>query len=175
MPSCLHSSARAMKGCNVVICATGSRPALDPLGPFNVDYQGTKNLVTAAMREDKLRKYGPYLHELETQGIEYTPATFSAYGRRHPSVTQMMTQAAREAARRKGLGSHNAMLRRWYRLVSCEIWRRASRMVVACLPKEPRQTAFMLDGEMEGVTEEVVPTSSAWDDGADELESNMGD
>lgn len=41
---------RAMKGCNVVICATGSRPALDPLGPFNVDYQGTKNLVTAAQR-----------------------------------------------------------------------------------------------------------------------------
>ena len=43
---------RAMKGCNVVICATGSRPAMDPLGPFNVDYQGTKNLVTAALRED---------------------------------------------------------------------------------------------------------------------------
>jgi len=42
----------AMKDCNVVICATGSRPALDPLGPFNVDYQGTKNLVTAALRAD---------------------------------------------------------------------------------------------------------------------------
>lgn len=25
--------------CNVVLVATGSRPALDPFGPFNVDYQ----------------------------------------------------------------------------------------------------------------------------------------
>jgi hypothetical protein len=33
---------------NVLLIATGSRPALDPFGPFNVDYQGTVNLVTAA-------------------------------------------------------------------------------------------------------------------------------
>eukprot|EP00976_Prorocentrum_cordatum_P033896 689810-Prorocentrum_minimum.AAC.2 len=52
---------RAMKGCNVVVCATGSRPALDPLGPFNVDYQGTKNLVTAALREDVKVRGNAYL------------------------------------------------------------------------------------------------------------------
>ena len=33
---------------DVLLIATGSRPAFDPLGPFNVDYQGTVNLVTAA-------------------------------------------------------------------------------------------------------------------------------
>lgn len=30
---------RALGDCNVVLVATGSRPALDPFGPFNVDYQ----------------------------------------------------------------------------------------------------------------------------------------
>lgn len=40
----------AVAGCDVLLCATGSRPALDPLGPFSVDYQGTKNLVVAAAR-----------------------------------------------------------------------------------------------------------------------------
>jgi nucleoside-diphosphate-sugar epimerase len=42
----------AISGCDVVLCATGCRPALDPLGPFNVDYQGTKNLVVAAARAE---------------------------------------------------------------------------------------------------------------------------
>ena len=68
----------------------------------------------------------------------------------------MMTQAAREAARRKGLGNHMAFLRRWQRTLACEVWTRASRMVLACMPKELRQTAFMLDGEdEEGVTADM--------------------
>jgi uncharacterized protein YbjT (DUF2867 family) len=32
----------------VLLCATGAKPSLDPTGPFQVDYQGTKNLVDAA-------------------------------------------------------------------------------------------------------------------------------
>jgi hypothetical protein len=102
-----------------------------------------------SMRSQKIRRYAPYLPELQAQGIEYSPATFSAYGRRHPCVTQMVTLAAREAARRKGLGSHNAMLRRWYRSLACEVWRRASRMILACMPKEPRHASFLVEGEVE--------------------------
>jgi uncharacterized protein YbjT (DUF2867 family) len=34
--------------CNVLFCATGAAPSLDPTGPYQVDYQGTKNLVDAA-------------------------------------------------------------------------------------------------------------------------------
>lgn len=33
---------------DVLLIAVGSRPALDPLGPYTVDYQGTVNLITAA-------------------------------------------------------------------------------------------------------------------------------
>jgi uncharacterized protein YbjT (DUF2867 family) len=32
----------------VVLCATGATPSFDPTGPYQVDYQGTKNLVDAA-------------------------------------------------------------------------------------------------------------------------------
>jgi uncharacterized protein YbjT (DUF2867 family) len=38
----------SMAGCNVVLCATGARPSWNPLGPYQVDYEGTKNLVDAA-------------------------------------------------------------------------------------------------------------------------------
>jgi hypothetical protein len=132
---------------------------------------------TESMRREKLRKYGQYLPELERQGIEYAPATFSAYGRRHPCVTEMMTLAARVAARRRGLGSHAALLRRWYRSVTCEIWRRASRMILACLPREPLQAEYLLDGETSGAPVADERGGEPMEEGAseDELESNMAD
>lgn len=34
--------------CSALVCATGASPSLDPTGPYQVDYQGTKNLVDAA-------------------------------------------------------------------------------------------------------------------------------
>jgi uncharacterized protein YbjT (DUF2867 family) len=36
----------------IVICATGAKPSLDPTGPYQVDYQGTKNLVAAAKSQN---------------------------------------------------------------------------------------------------------------------------
>jgi uncharacterized protein YbjT (DUF2867 family) len=36
----------------VILCATGAKPSLDPTGPYQVDYQGTKNLVEAARSKD---------------------------------------------------------------------------------------------------------------------------
>jgi uncharacterized protein YbjT (DUF2867 family) len=38
----------AMADCTVLLCATGAKPSLDPTGPYQVDYQGTKNLVDVA-------------------------------------------------------------------------------------------------------------------------------
>ncbi|MEL6440439.1 MAG: SDR family oxidoreductase [Cyanobacteria bacterium J06621_8] len=38
----------ALADCQVLICATGASPSLDPSGPYQVDYQGTKNLVETA-------------------------------------------------------------------------------------------------------------------------------
>lgn len=38
----------AIGDCTVVFCATGAAPSLDITGPYQVDYQGTKNLVEAS-------------------------------------------------------------------------------------------------------------------------------
>ncbi|ERN42588.1 NmrA-like family [Rubidibacter lacunae KORDI 51-2] len=38
----------AIAGSTVLLCATGARPSLNPLGPLQVDYWGTRNLVDAA-------------------------------------------------------------------------------------------------------------------------------
>lgn len=37
--------------CTVLICATGASPGLNPFGPFEVDYIGTKNLVDVAKQQ----------------------------------------------------------------------------------------------------------------------------
>lgn len=43
-----ESIRRAMAGCTVLLSATGARPGFDPTGPYQVDYEGTKNLVDVA-------------------------------------------------------------------------------------------------------------------------------
>lgn len=39
----------AMEGCDVILSATGARPSFNLMGPFQVDYLGTKNLVDASI------------------------------------------------------------------------------------------------------------------------------
>ncbi|OLP17390.1 epimerase [Leptolyngbya sp. 'hensonii'] len=41
----LESLNAALGDCNVVLCAIGARPSLDPTGPYKVDFEGTKNLI----------------------------------------------------------------------------------------------------------------------------------
>jgi uncharacterized protein YbjT (DUF2867 family) len=43
-----QSIATAIGDSTVVISATGAKPSFDPTGPYQVDYEGTKNLVNAA-------------------------------------------------------------------------------------------------------------------------------
>jgi len=46
----------ALGDANAIICATGPTDRLNPLGPFEVDFQGTSNLVALA-RQRALRKF----------------------------------------------------------------------------------------------------------------------
>ena len=46
------SYAAALNDCSVLICATGASPSLNPTGPYQVDYQGTKQLVDAARQSN---------------------------------------------------------------------------------------------------------------------------
>eukprot|EP00973_Karenia_brevis_P051212 7113470-Karenia_brevis.AAC.1 len=65
--------------------------------------------------------YGSHLQELAQQGIDYTPATVSCFGRRHIDTSKMMMLAARKAARYRGLPDHQALLSRWHRTVATEL------------------------------------------------------
>lgn len=47
----VDSLTQGMTGCTVLLCATGATPSLDPSGPYQVDYQGTKNLVDVAKKQ----------------------------------------------------------------------------------------------------------------------------
>jgi uncharacterized protein YbjT (DUF2867 family) len=42
------SIATAIGDSTVILCATGAKPSLNPIGPYQVDYEGTKNLVNVA-------------------------------------------------------------------------------------------------------------------------------
>jgi uncharacterized protein YbjT (DUF2867 family) len=42
------SLAGAIGDATVIFCATGAKPSLDPTGPYQVDFEGTKNLVNVA-------------------------------------------------------------------------------------------------------------------------------
>jgi len=44
----LSSLNAAMADSTVIICATGAAPSFNPLGPYQVDFEGTKNLVDGA-------------------------------------------------------------------------------------------------------------------------------
>jgi uncharacterized protein YbjT (DUF2867 family) len=44
----LESLSAAIGDSTVVLCATGARPSFDPTGPYQVDFEGTKNLVDVA-------------------------------------------------------------------------------------------------------------------------------
>ena len=88
-----------------------------------------------SMRTDKIDKYAPHRDDLASQGICFEPAIFSAYGRRHPSATKMIKFSVAKATRRHGNDGGERFLRWWLRHVAAEIWRRAAKMILACLPE----------------------------------------
>ncbi len=64
----------------------------------------------------------------------------------------MLTLAARRAAWYQGLPGHSGILNRWRRTIATEVWRRAARMLRACLPGHMAGAEYLLGGEMPGGT-----------------------
>jgi uncharacterized protein YbjT (DUF2867 family) len=48
----LESLRGAIADCTVILSATGAAPSFDPMGPYKVDYEGTKNLVDLAKEKN---------------------------------------------------------------------------------------------------------------------------
>ena len=51
-----NSVRRAVEGCDAIICCTGPTDRFNPLAPFQVDFQGTENLVAAAKQAGSVKK-----------------------------------------------------------------------------------------------------------------------
>ena len=95
---------------------------------------GSGSDCTAAMHRTKLNRYANYTHELEQENIKYEPMVWSAYGRPHPNAKLILQKLAKKAARRRGMINFKPLYRRTAAKITVEIWRRAARMVMACLP-----------------------------------------
>ena len=74
-----------------------------------------------------------FVHELDAGGVDYRPVTFSCYGLPHPDAVRLFRALGRRLARRKGTEAHIEE-RRLAACVGVEVWRRAARMLRACLP-----------------------------------------
>ena len=139
----------------------GCRAALD-VGITSPDATGAGADCCEAMYRTKLDKYRPHFAALSAQEVRYMPLTFSCYGRLHPQTEVALDTIARVAARRRGFGDHQLLLRRAKGRIAVAIWRRAAAMVRSCLPQPTVEEVGLLCGK--------------WpDDSASELGSDMED
>ena len=89
----------------------------------------------AAMHTNKHARYAPHQSELERGNVQYVPMVWSAFGRPHAETTTIIRQLTKKAARRRGLLNAALLERRACAKIGTEIWRRAARMVMQCLPR----------------------------------------
>ena len=107
----------------------------------------------------KQQHYGAaVLDELSAEGIEYTPALVSCYGRRSTTLSRLLHSAALRAARVRGLASGKATEARWKRSLACEVWRRAACLVLRCFPWPERCGWILGPGESELATSGWLPS-----------------
>jgi hypothetical protein len=113
----------------------GLASALD-VGIASPDAMHAGEDCTESMRVRKRVVYSRHLPALLAEGIEYRPLVWSCWGREHPDTTAVLTQLARQAARRKGAADFQPLLRRARARIGAAIARRAAGMLRACLPTQ---------------------------------------
>ena len=113
----------------------GRLTAVD-VGIISPDAAGAGEDCVTSMTNRKIERYRPFERELEAEGVRYQPAVWSAYGRPSEAALALIRSIARRSARRSGNDNSNAIARRFQDRVGLEIWRRAARMVRACMPLE---------------------------------------
>ena len=88
-----------------------------------------------AMRVRKRGVYSRFLGALEDEGVRYTPVVWTCWGREHPETTAVLTQLARQAARRRGVDDYRPILRKARAQIGAAVARRGAAMLRACMPK----------------------------------------
>ena len=136
-----------LRQANILTTATRSSGAMAvDVGICVRHASGAGEDYVETMRVNKFSHYATVFDELCQQSIEYIPATFSCFGCRHPRVTTILSQASSMAARRGGFGNEKDFLRRWCKTIPTKIWQRAAIMIMACIPPQPAETQFLIDG-----------------------------
>ena len=90
----------------------------------------------ATMHDRKAQRMNQFAEELEAGAVEYAPFAISCWGRLHDNSKQMLRNLAKQIARRQGRSNEQPIYRRLLARINAVVWRRAARMVNACLPKE---------------------------------------
>ena len=96
-----------------------------------------------AMRDAKLTKARPWIEELRAEGVDYVPMGVSCFGRWEEGAHCIIVALARRAARRAGIASHAAILRRARCRLAVEVVRRSVSCLRSCLV---RDVAALLEG-----------------------------
>ncbi len=135
-PHGLIASHPMLRPADILTSAAGSgRLAALDVGIVSPEARGAGANCVAAMHATKLARYAPHQDELERANVKYEPMVWSAYGRPHANTLRLIRQLAKRAARRRGLLNAGQIERRARAKIGVEIWRRAARMVSACLPR----------------------------------------
>ena len=98
------------------------------------------------------------VYALVLQAITYESLIVSCYGRCHPDSVEVLDYIARKIARQRGLNDHVGLLYSTRRNISAAIWRRAAKMIHACLPQHSKESIDLLFGvDPSNVSVEEVP------------------
>ena len=133
-PLGLIDSRPQLRPADVLTSATsdGRLTALD-VGVISPDATGAGEDCVTTMTQRKMQRYQPFADALEANGVRYQPVVWSAYGRPSTETVRLIRSMARRAARRNGLGNESLIARRYSHRLTVELWRRAARMVTACM------------------------------------------
>ena len=124
----------ALRPADVLTSALGNGLTALDIGITSPDAQNAGSDCVASMFERKLAYYAPHQRALESQGIDYYPLIWSAYGRPHSQTTAALRIISQRIARRKGLTDWRQIYSHIHSGISTEIWRRAAKSVAACWP-----------------------------------------
>ena len=115
-----------------------------------------------AATKHKLEKYGPFLDELHSEGVDYAPVVWTCWGRPGTAATSAVRSLACAAARRHGIADPAVLENRANAIIGCFIWKRAASMALACLGHRVRADVQQLllpehDSDSEGESQGFLP------------------
>ena len=139
---------------------SGCLAALD-VGIAAPEASGAGTDCTESMHRVKVARYAQYQGELEQENIKYQPLVWSAFGRPHSQTVIILNRLAAKGSRRRGLQSADQILKRAKAKIGVEIWRRAARMVMQCLPRVREEGCQENDEEEPRETDAAYPLGKA--------------